>query len=99
MVLVFPELKRVRGWYGGIEHWWCKLGDEIIDPTAAQFRPGGEYKEFREGIDAEQIGKCMNCGMEIWDKDPETLESIEYYGTSICSKECENSFMASLNDP
>lgn len=67
MVEAFPELIRTRGWYGWSEHWWCKTADgTIVDPTAKQFRPGGTYKEFREGVDPEPLGKCMNCGDYCW---------------------------------
>ena len=90
MVVAFPELIRVRGWYSGIEHWWCKTDSgEIIDPTAHQFPDMGlsVYAEFREGVDPEPIGKCLNCGEYCWEWSPSHC---------TCSTECERSFMASL---
>lgn len=94
MVQAFPELKLVRGWIDfklGTQHWWCELEDgTIVDPTEAQFT-GRElhYIKFEEGVDAECLGKCMNCGSECWDKDPETLEPLQYVNANCCSPECE----------
>ena len=50
MKRAFPELKRIKGVY--IEpngkrniHWWCVDKDNnIIDPTAFQFKSGGCYE-------------------------------------------------------
>ena len=98
MVKDFPELIRVRGWVNsvgiskprhGAEHWWCKTADgEIVDPTAAQFPENLTYIEFREGVDIEPIGKCMNCGAQCYAQNPETGEPIEDVGTCHCSEEC-----------
>lgn len=111
MAKTFPELKVVRGWYGGHEHWWCRSPvGLVVDPTYRQFAsltrsdvvrdPWGtpHYVEFREGVDPEVVGKCMNCGMEIWDRDPETWEPLKPYSTCICSRECEEDFRASLEE-
>jgi hypothetical protein len=66
----FPELVRVRGHYlcplyGRRPHWW--LTDEagmIIDPTASQFVPGGDYVEWTGD---EPTGRCINCGENVFD--------------------------------
>lgn len=88
MVKDFPELIRVRGWCYRHEHWWCKTADgTIVDPTASQFetfyRLGlpspSDYREFRDGVDPEPIGRCMGCGEYVWEKT---------YGNYACSKEC-----------
>lgn len=64
MVVAFPELRVVRGYYGGCSHWWCETPDgEVVDPTAAQFEPGDSYVEY-DGPDP--LGKCMNCGSYVW---------------------------------
>lgn len=83
MVKEFTELTRVRGWVNGRPHWWCKAPDDsIVDPTALQFGDSAlDYKEFREGIDQEPIGKCMSCGDFCW-------VSHEGATTYACSKEC-----------
>lgn len=77
MVATFPELRRVRGHYGYHTHWWCVTPDgEIVDPTAKQFPPGLEYKEY---TGPDPVGKCMWCGELVWNYD---------YGSSACSKDC-----------
>lgn len=66
----FPELHRVRGHYVtrcGISHphWWCETADgEVVDPTVAQFTPGGVYEKF-EGPDP--IGRCYECGELVFE--------------------------------
>ena len=86
----FPELTRVRGHYycyvwGQREHWWCKNGDEIIDPTANQFPSNGygEYVELDESL-PEPTGKCLECGSYCYDN--------RYF----CSDICEISTRASM---
>lgn len=76
MVAEFPELLRVRGHYQNHPHWWCKTSDgRVVDPTAAQFYPGGTYVEYHG---PDPYGKCMNCGEYVWTKD----------FSGMCSKEC-----------
>ncbi len=86
MVESFPELKAVRGWYGGSAHWWCVAPDgSVVDPTEAQFLQWSEekYVAFRDGIDPEPIGKCMSCGEYVWSGNE----------PNACSPEC----LADLN--
>lgn len=73
MAEAFPELRRVRGHYhcwiwGKREHWWLMDGDEVVDPTAAQFPSKGEgsYVEW-EG--EEPTGMCPNCGEYCYDNE------------------------------
>ncbi len=83
MMKIFPELKRVRGHVDCIlrgvkEHWWLKDGDEIIDPTSAQFVIIGtdQYEEWDE-TKPEPTGKCGNCGAYC------------YNGDYCCSQRCK----------
>jgi hypothetical protein len=89
MVTVFPELTRVRGWYGGIEHWWCKTSEgKVVDPTVHQFAHKREYKEFREGVDPEPIGKCMICSAYCWEgKSPSSCACSSY-----CQEELQRDY-------
>lgn len=84
MVKEFPELTRVRGYYGcprwgRSAHWWCKTATgEIVDPTAGQFVPGGEYEEFDESkAHLLPTGKCMDCGEYV------------YNNNTFCNDDCE----------
>ena len=91
MKKVFPELKKVRGWYrcavwGKREHWWLEdsLGC-IVDPTAHQFPTRGhtglcEYEKHIEGS-PEPTGKCMECG------------NYCYKGNPFCSDKCHESYI------
>ena len=84
MVAVFPELRRVRGHYNGVPHWWCVAPDgTIVDPTARQFVPGGTYVEYHG---PDPLGKCMNCGALVWTPLPGG-------DTSACSDECLQDLM------
>ena len=86
MLLVFPELKKVRGHYNGISHWWCVDPDgNIVDPTAKQFSPGGTYTEYHG---PDPVGKCINCGEWVW-----TME----FSSSACSEECSKELEAEYN--
>ena len=74
MMLVFPELKIVRGHYicmiwGEREHWWLLDEDgAVVDPTAQQFpsKGGGVYLLWIEG-EREPTGRCANCGQYVYD--------------------------------
>lgn len=87
MVEAFPELRRVRGHYDGHEHWWCVAPDgSVVDPTAAQFCPGGTYVEH---VGPEPVGKCHYCGSYVW---------TPYRGCpEACSKECYDGLAAEYN--
>lgn len=87
----FPELRQVTGHvytsWGKRSHFWCEdPGGEIIDPTAAQFTAVFEYEEWKSG-DEVCVGKCMNCGEQIW-KSVESLDE-NVPRKSTCSKICE----------
>jgi len=91
MQMIFPELKRVRGHVdccmrGVQEHWWLKDGDEIVDPTKAQFMiiSDDQYKEWDEGRE-EPTGKCGNCG------------DYCYGGEHCCSDECSKIVLDYMN--
>jgi hypothetical protein len=101
MAEAYPELTKVPGhaWteWGQRAHWWLTTPEgEIIDPTESQF-PGGvaEYAPWEPGTEC-QVGKCMNCGWEIW----EPVEDLENPPPrkSICSDECAKAFEAYLNN-
>jgi len=89
MVCVFPELRRASGYaltlWGRRAHWWCVAPDgEIIDPTENQFPlPVAEYIEWRPG-DEVCVGKCMNCGEEIW----RAVQSLDGERATICGEMC-----------
>lgn len=83
MALAFPELRRVRGHYivGMHEHphWWLETqGGDVVDPTSAQFPPGGVYFEH---VGPEPVGKCPNCGGYVYPPS-----------SSVCSEECARDY-------
>jgi len=91
MQKAFPELIRVRGHYycyawGEREHWWLTLDEKIIDPTSSQFpsKGFGDYIPWDES-QPEPTGKCPNCGEYC------------YEGRTLCSEDCEISYMAYIN--
>ena len=92
MKLEFPELELIRGHYycavwGVREHWWLLTSSgDIIDPTASQFPSGGigYYEPWDEDAE-EPTGMCPNCG------------GYCYGWRSLCSEECERSYLAYLN--
>ncbi len=71
MVEAFPELTIVRGHvfvmrWGQRAHWWCVAPDEsVVDPTAKQFPMILAYEPWIPGTPV-RVGKCMNCGDEIY---------------------------------
>lgn len=110
----FPELTHQRGWVNsqerqasgarGGEHWWCVAPDgSIVDPTLNQFYFWREpeklvYRIFDPEKDVIPIGKCMNCGMEVWglekdgpasicspEEDEEESECAKSYSHYLCS--------------
>lgn len=96
----FLELTVVPGWVSTIagdrDHWWCETADgEIIDPTASQFKEMRigifRYRKFQPG-DKVRVGKCMNCGTEIWLPVQSLTESPEFppgVSNCCCSLDCE----------
>jgi len=71
MCRVFPELTRVPGHVytmrGRLEHWWCVAPDgSIVDPTYSQFKGGVLQYELVRAEDEVRLGKCMNCGAEVY---------------------------------
>lgn len=100
MKAVFKELDIVRGhvWcaWGQRSHFWCvDPKGNIVDPTADQFPGGvGEYMPWKPG-DAVRVGKCMNCGDEIW-RPVRTLDE-EPQHASVCSEECEQKLRADFD--
>lgn len=120
MVAAFPELRRVRGFVsvvgfgvGGddVEHAWCESDDgEIFDPTVKQFPAVADYRAFEPG-DVVRVGKCMQCGFEIYARmrrlaepgdDAAAFErdliAFEEGATSVmsCSAGCEEKLRADL---
>lgn len=88
----FPELEVVRGhvtaWFSSVgpmrrAHWWLTDPEgNIVDPTAGQFELGvGDYEPWTEG-DPIRLGRCMNCGEEIWGTPEENKDSC------CCSERC-----------
>lgn len=103
MRAVFPELIEKRGHvlckWGKRGHIWLVTAEgEIVDPTADQFPlfPPLRYEEWKPG-ESVLVGKCMNCGDEIW-RAVQTLDA-EPPQESICGEACEKSYIAYLNAP
>lgn len=93
MVLVFPELTIRKGYasteWGERGHWWLTTADgTIIDPTAKQFPSIFGYREWVPGS-LVLIGKCCNCGDEIWEA-VQSLDNIKR--KEICSVACGNDY-------
>jgi len=100
MQKAFPELILCRGYYSspvdGVRgHWWLKTAEgEIVDPTVSQFAMGasGVYEEYDQEVHGElPIGKCMNCGSEVF-------QSANPPSSCMCSEACAVSFDAYLQD-
>lgn len=89
MAEAFPALTVTKGhvdcpppWFRR-GHWWCVAPcGTIVDPTAAQFPQILKYEEYTPGDDV-RLGRCMNCGDEIWGPDPDSV-----YSTCVCGEEC-----------
>lgn len=99
MITAFPELRIARGHvnstWGRRAHWWCVGPDsQVIDPTVSQFPGIWSYDEWKPG-DEVRIGKCMNCGDEIW-CPVHTLDTPPRQ-KCVCSEECERTLMADFN--
>ena len=102
MVKQFPELTIVKGHvedlqWGRRSHIWLKTAEgEIVDPTVAQFPSVMEYEEWEPG-DEVRVGKCMECGEEIW-RSVQTLD-VEDPGCRrpyFCSEECSVAMAKSM---
>ena len=99
MRAAFPELREVRGHvyvpgWGKRAHAW--LVDErggIVDPTAEQFPVIDTYEPWQPG-DEVMVGKCMECGSEIW-QAVQTL-AVAPPRREFCDDECANAFAADL---
>jgi hypothetical protein len=101
MAATFPELRRVAGFANGGEHFWCVAPDgTIVDPTVGQFfshlepiDPSAiEYREFRPG-DEVRVGKCMNCGADIYAAVERLDGDDRVRRRSACSDECETALI------
>jgi hypothetical protein len=98
MAKTFPELKKVRGHifdmsWGQRSHWWLvddnATDNTIVDPTRSQFPAPMHYEEWQLGTEV-LVGKCMECGIEIWDA-VQTLD-VEPVRKTFCSEGCEEEF-------
>jgi hypothetical protein len=105
MAAVFPELTKVSGHvycphpWGKRAHWWCTDPDgNIVDPTASQFPGIFEYEPWVPGTEV-RVGKCMNCGEDIWQAVESLEEAEKVSGQCICSDACEREYRAYLNNP
>jgi hypothetical protein len=99
MLAAFPELREVRGhvhcMWGKRGHFWTQdLDGSIVDPTRAQFPGGIEYEPWVEGSEV-RVGKCMNCGADIWEQVKDLLH-VET--NSICGPDCERELEHYYND-
>lgn len=90
MLAAFPELREVRGhvhcMWGKRGHVWCvDQSGAIIDPTRTQFPGPIEYEAWKPG-DEVCVGKCMNCGEEIW-RGVQDLANVKT--ECVCSDGCD----------
>jgi hypothetical protein len=96
MLLVFDELKRVRGLASVEEpwdlpptrtpHWWCVTPEgTIIDPTAHQYPTKILSYEEADESKGPPTGKCPNCG------------GLCYTQEYLCSDKCSQEYMTYLN--
>jgi hypothetical protein len=97
MRAAFPELTEKRGhvyvmgWGKRGHAWLVDPGGFVVDPTASQFPGIMLYEEWQPG-DEVRVGKCMNCGDDIW----EAIQSLDVDPgrRSVCSPACENALAA-----
>jgi hypothetical protein len=100
MITEFPELTKIvghveDGHWGRRGHVWCTAPDgEIVDPTATQFPAVFEYEPWTPDS-LVRVGKCMECGSEIWEKVPSLDAEIR---KSACGKECEAALQKDWED-
>lgn len=98
MAAAFPELTLVAGHvetmgWGRRGHWWLETpSGDIVDPTARQFHGPILYSAW-DPTEPVRLGKCMNCGEEIWEC-VESLDKATQKG--ICGDRCEREFIAYL---
>lgn len=90
----FPELKVVEGFYLHWEHFWCVEPDgTIVDMTLPQFFTETcvpeNYKILDEENDDICVGKCMNCGWELFGKKSEGPRSYCKPGENDPDQDCE----------
>ena len=96
MIVVFPELTRVRGLAHveepyelpptKVPHWWCEDKDgKIIDPTAHQYPTSILKYDSVDNSKGEPSGKCPNCG------------ELCYEGSYLCSSSCEKEYVKYMN--
>lgn len=94
MHAAFPELLiragHVETPVGREAHWWLETPDgSVVDPTHSQFTGHGgilEYEAWAPGQEV-RVGKCMDCGDEIW--RPVITLNEEPKHETFCSKFCE----------
>lgn len=98
MRVVFPELTQVRGHvfclWGRRGHFWLTdAAGEIVDPTRSQFPVGIEYDPWTPG-ETVRVGRCMNCGEDIW-REVDSLENVRR--EEVCSAQCSRELEAYYN--
>lgn len=92
----FPELTIVPGHvycsWGKRDHIWLTDPEgNIVDPTALQYQGTvSRYEPWKPG-DAVRVGKCMNCGSDIY-ANLQSLDGPAGRDTSICDAECAADF-------
>lgn len=90
----FKELRLVKGFYSGVEHFWCvDLCGTIVDPSVGQFTGklsletnSENYREFDPLVDTIRLGTCPNCG------DP--IMGLESEGRDYCDEDCQSAYAA-----
>lgn len=99
----FPQLELVTGFYGNSEHFWCVEPDgTIVDLTVGQFYDGeGDPRKYRvldPEADEIYLGKCMNCGFEIYGLMAEGQQSVCKPADGEQESECARSLSDYYNN-
>jgi hypothetical protein len=100
MCAAFPELTKVAGHvhceWGKRGHFWATTADgTIVDPTRAQFPGAIAYEAWSPG-QTVRVGRCMNCGADIW-RESNDLKSVRR--EEICGEDCARALGDYYNDP
>ena len=104
MVKAFPDLDRRKGLFrsvawGDREHWWCRHGKQIVDPTALQHPDGelfpmtaascGKYYDLTDVSHEEAIERGIIASGKCLDCG-NAIYGVE---TDFCSQACKTAYL------